>query len=76
MRHLVEELEKEAGSLPLNKRVYEKTLERFSRILHPNHHIMVDMEFTLIQLLGRQPSSKSSQFNEQEGSKSVENGRY
>merc|ERR1712223_257112 len=74
VRHLIEELEKEASSLPLNKRVYEKTLERFSRILHPNHHIMVDMEFTLIQLLGRQPSSKSNQFNEQDGSKSVENG--
>ena len=56
----MEELEKEASSLPMDKKIYEKTLERFSHILHPNHHIMVDMEFTLIQLLGRQQPSKST----------------
>ena len=55
----------------MDKKIYEKTLERFSHILHPNHHIMVDMEFTLIQLLGRQQPSKST--NE---CKTVENERY
>ena len=57
--------------MPMDKKIYEKTLERFSHILHPNHHIMVDMEFTLIQLLGRQQPSKST--NE---CKTVENERY
>ena len=55
----------------MDKKIYEKTLERFSHILHPNHHIMVDMEFTLIQLLGRQQPSKSTN-----DCKTVENERY
>ena len=41
----------------MEKSFYEKALEKFSPILHPNHHIMVDLEFTLVQLYGRQPLS-------------------
>ena len=55
MKNLVEELEKETSLLPMEKVVYEKTLEKFSRLLHPNHHIMVDLEFTLVQLYGIKP---------------------
>ena len=33
--------------------LYEKTLKKYSCLLHPNHHIMIDLEFTLVQLYGR-----------------------
>ena len=53
---MIEELEKETHTIKMDKELYEQMLSRFSRILHPNHHIMIDLEFTLIQLLGRKPS--------------------
>lgn len=54
---LVDALEKEASGLPLDKQAFEDTLARFSQVLHPNHHIMVDLEFTLVQLYGRDRAS-------------------
>ena len=50
---LVEALEKQVSELVMSKDVYEEALAKFSRILHPNHHIMIDLEFTLVQLYGR-----------------------
>ena len=41
----------------MEKDLYEKTLEKYSHILHSNHHIMIDLEFTLVQLYGRQSLS-------------------
>ena len=61
---MIEELEKETHSIKMDKELYEQMLGRFSRILHPNHHIMIDLEFTLIQLLGRKPSPLNLSENE------------
>ena len=61
---MIEELEKETHSIKMDKELYEQMLSRFSRILHPNHHIMIDLEFTLIQLLGRKPSPLNLSKNE------------
>ena len=57
VNNLIDELEKETSLLPMEKDLYEKTLERYSHILHPSHHIMIDLEFTLVQLYGRQSLS-------------------
>ena len=38
----------------MQKELYEMALEKLSHILHRNHHIMIDLEFTLVQLYGRQ----------------------
>lgn len=61
---MIEELEKETHTIKMDKELYEQMLSRFSRILHPNHHIMIDLEFTLIQLLGRRPSPLNLAKNE------------
>ena len=60
VKDLIDELEKEASAIPMDKDVYETTLSKYSHILHPNHHIMIDLEFTLVQLYGR-PSSSTTQ---------------
>lgn len=61
---MIEELEKETHTIKMDKELYEQMLSRFSRILHPNHHIMIDLEFTLIQLLGRRPTPLNLAKNE------------
>ena len=35
----------------------------YSKILHPNHHVMIDLEFTLVQLYGRERSKPPSTQN-------------
>ena len=42
---------------------YEATLASYSKILHPNHHVMIDLEFTLVQLYGRERSKPPSTQN-------------
>lgn len=32
---------------------YEEQLVKNSKILHPNHHINIDLKYTLVQLYGR-----------------------
>ena len=61
---MIDELEKETHTIKMDKELYEQMLSRFSRILHPNHHIMIDLEFTLIQLLGRRPTPLNLAKNE------------
>ena len=58
VEELVDVLEKEVASLPTTKDAYEASLAKYSRILHPNHHVMIDLEFTLVQLYGREKASQ------------------
>ena len=50
IEELIETLEKEVSELPLDKDVYEEKLKVYEKLLHPNHHIMIDLKFTLVQV--------------------------
>ena len=50
VEELIETLEKEVSELPLERDVYEDKLKVYSKLLHPNHHIMIDLKFTLVQV--------------------------
>ena len=50
VEELIETLEKEVSLLPLERDVYEDKLNTYGKLLHPNHHIMVDLKFTLVQV--------------------------
>ena len=50
VEELIETLEKEVSELPLDRDVYEEKLKSYSKLLHPNHHIMIDLKFTLVQV--------------------------
>lgn len=50
VEELIETLEKEVSELPLERDVYEEKLEAYSKLLHPNQHIMIDLKFTLVQV--------------------------
>ena len=58
VEELVDVLEKEVAGLPTTKDAYEASLAKYSRILHPNHHVMIDLEFTLVQLYGREKAQR------------------
>ena len=51
VEELIETLEKEVSELPLDRDVYEEKLKSYSKLLHPNHHIMIDLKFTLVQVI-------------------------
>lgn len=40
---------------------YEEQLLKYSGILHPNHHINIDLKYTLVQLYGKMSHQKSHQ---------------
>ena len=61
IEELIEVLEREVSSLPMSKVKYEDTLARYSKVLHPNHHVMIDLEFTLVQLYGREKSDSQEE---------------
>ena len=50
VEELIETLEKEVSELPLEREAYEEKLEAYSKLLHPNQHIMIDLKFTLVQV--------------------------
>ena len=50
VEELIETLEKEVSNLPLEKDPYEEKLKVYEKLLHPNHHIMIDLKFTLVQV--------------------------
>ena len=50
VEELIETLEKEVSELPLDREAYEEKLEAYSKLLHPNQHIMIDLKFTLVQV--------------------------
>lgn len=50
VEEIIETLEKEVSLLPLERDVYEDKLKVYGKLLHPNHHIMVDLKFTLVQV--------------------------
>ena len=51
---LIAKLEAEVEILPTTKEALEEELIRLKKYLHPNHCIMLDVKFTLVQLYGRQ----------------------
>ena len=51
VEELIETLEKEVSELPLDRDVYEEKLKSYGHLLHPNHHIMIDLKFTLVQVI-------------------------
>ena len=59
VEELIETLEKEVSELPLERDVYEEKLAAYSKLLHPNHHIMIDLKFTLVQVCENNPMSTS-----------------
>ena len=50
VEEIVETLEKEVANLPLERDVYEEKLNTLAKLLHENHHIMIDIKFTLVQV--------------------------
>ena len=50
VEELIETLEKEVSLLPMETDVYEEKLKVYQKLLHPNHHIMIDLKFTLVQV--------------------------
>ena len=50
LEELIETLEKEVSLLPMERDIYEEKLNAYSKLLHPNHHIMIDLKFTLVQV--------------------------
>merc|ERR1719266_2668718 len=58
VEEIIETLEKEVSLLPMEVDIHEEKLNAYKKMLHPNHHIMVDLKFTLVQLYGRDQPSK------------------
>ena len=50
LEELIETLEKEVSLLPMERDIYEEKLNAYQKLLHPNHHIMIDLKFTLVQV--------------------------
>ena len=50
VEELIETLEKEVSLLPMERDIYEEKLNAYKKLLHPNHHIMIDLKFTLVQV--------------------------
>ena len=50
VEEIVETLEKEVANLPLERDFYEEKLNTLAKLLHENHHIMIDIKFTLVQV--------------------------
>ena len=50
VEEVIDTLEKEVSMLPLERDVYEEKLKSYAKMLHENHHIMVDLKFTLVQV--------------------------
>ncbi len=51
IEELIETLEQEVAQLPLQRDAYEDKLKLYAKLFHPNHHIMLDLKITLVQVI-------------------------
>ena len=54
VKELIDTLENECQSLPPEKSHYESQVAKLKDILHPNHNLILDLEFSLCQMYGRE----------------------
>ena len=50
VEEIIETLENEVSLLPMEVDIHEEKLNAYKKMLHPNHHIMIDLKFTLVQV--------------------------
>ena len=50
VEEIIETLENEVSLLPMEVDIHEEKLNAYKKMLHPNHHIMIDLKFNLVQV--------------------------
>ena len=50
IEEIIETLENEVSLLPMEVDIHEEKLKAYKKLLHPNHHIMIDLKFNLVQV--------------------------